>query len=298
MLIMAVDVGIKNLAYCVARIDSGSQASPTMQLTIQRWSNVDMTQDAAAHERPERLRCVTCGKLAKASASFGVVCTRHVPKDKPLIIDETTGRPIKLLKRAPIQALLATKGLKTTGSLRALLERAAEVATLPLIPVKTPTARHFATSTNRLHDAIRRWIERDWDDLRHVTGVYIEHQPVMKNPTMKTVQLLVYATLRERLLAARPSDGHSVAFYLTHASTKVKGCASAGDAGYQSRKAFSQSRVLRFLETAPVDTDNHAWLRWLLQQKKTDDLSDALCMLMDVAQRETANTPSSTEASC
>jgi len=205
-----------------------------------------------------------------------------VPKDQPQLVDVATGKPITQPSRALLQTFLASKGLKTTGSLRVLSERAAGVASLPLPPTKAKAVRSFAMNTNRLHDAIRNWIARDWHVLKDVTSVYIEHQPVLKNPTMKTVQFLVYATLRERLLAAHADGGTDVSFHFTHASTKVKGCTGLdGDAGYASRKAFARSRTLRFLEQSDADTDNHTWWTWLMAQKKTDDLSDAFCMLLD-----------------
>ena len=269
---MAIDIGIKNLAYCVARVDADGRP------IIQRWSNVNLIRESESKQDvPE---CVTCGKKAKACSKGGFVCLRHVPKDRPLVLDATTGAPITQRNRAQLRAFLETNGLKTSGTLSVLEERVLDVATLPLIPVKSKRACDFAMNTNRLHDAIRDWIDRDWLHIRDATVVYIEHQPVTKNPTMKTVQMLVYATLRERLLA---SHGLDVLFYFTHASTKVKGCVSTGDSGYKSRKAFAKSRVIQFLEKHDAHPDNQMWHKWLSQQTKTDDLSDALCMLLDTA---------------
>ena len=270
---MAIDIGIKNLAYCIARTDASG-------LIIRRWSNVNLIQESESKQAlPE---CVTCGKVAKACSKDGLVCLRHVPKDRPLVVDAATGAPITQRNRAQLRAFLETKRLKTSGPLTVLVDRVLDVATLPLIPVKSKRACDFAMNTNRLHDAIRHWIDRDWSHVRDATVVYIEHQPVTKNPTMKTVQMLVYATLRERLLSSS-SNSPDVAFYFTHASTKVKGCVSTGDSGYKSRKEFAKSRVLQFLEKPDAHPDNQTWHKWLSLQKKTDDLSDALCMLLDAA---------------
>ena len=275
MMMMAIDIGIKNLAYCIACTDASGL------FVIQRWSNVNLLQ--ASESEPDVPTCVTCGKVAKACSKGGFVCMRHVPNDRPLAVDAATGAPIAKRNLATMRSVLAARGLKTSGPLRVLVERALDVATLPLVQVKSKRARDFAMDTNRLHDAIRGWIDRDWPHIRDVTAVFIEHQPVMKNPTMKTVQILVYATLRDRLLASR-SHGPDVSFHFTHASTKVRGGdASTGDAGYKSRKAHAKSRALQFLEQPDAHPDNRSWHSWLSQQKKTDDLSDALCMLLDAA---------------
>jgi hypothetical protein len=134
----------------------------------------------------------------------------------------------------------------------------------------------FADNTTRLHDAIRAWITRDWQYLVDIKHVYIEHQPVLKNPVMKTVQLLIFASLRERYLSA----GKDVAFHFIHAGKKVKG-AEVGDAGYKDRKAGSEERCKVFLEKFPFGSEHSRWLQWWISQIKKDDLADALCMILD-----------------
>jgi len=276
---MAIDIGIKHLAYCVAR------AGPD-GLVIQSWSVVNLVSMDDHDNDPMRCaRCTRCGKPATARATSGVVCTRHIPRDRPLLVDAVTGKPLRRVGCAPLRAFLASRGLRTSGNLPALTDRVLPYATIPIVRTTTAArhARAFAMDTNRLHDAIRRWIDRDWSAMRDVTRVLIEQQPVLKNPTMKTVQLLVYATLRERLLQARSDASGTVAFHQVHASTKVKGCGGdgTGDGGYTTRKAYAQARVRRFLSESPAASTHREWGAWLSTQPKTDDLSDALCMLLD-----------------
>jgi hypothetical protein len=114
--------------------------------------------------------------------------------------------------------------------------------------------------------------------LKDVRQVYIEHQPVLKNPVMKTVQILIFATLRERLLSL--GGAQPVEFYFIHAGKKVKG-AEVGDAGYKDRKAGGEARVRAYLNRFPMGTEQHRWYQWWLGQGKKDDLADTLCMLLD-----------------
>jgi hypothetical protein len=144
--------------------------------------------------------------------------------------------------------------------------------------VKKKSVMSFADNTTNLHDAIRGWILRDWAKLSEVKHVYIEHQPVLKNPVMKTVQLLIFATLRERYLSANKT----VIFHFVHAGKKVKG-AEVGDAGYADRKAGGESRCRDYLSKFPIISDQQDWLRWWLTQPKKDDLADTLCMILDAS---------------
>lgn len=263
---LSLDIGIKHLAYCVATLN------PEKKPVINHWSLVNLTDlnDTA------KTSCETvgCGKPAKAISPRGLVCGRHLIKDNQ-IFDETTGKPIvKAATNGQMIAFLKAKGLDHKGNRLELYEKVRNIVTLPL--VKKKSVMSFADNTTNLHDAIRGWITRDWLKLREVKDVYIEHQPVLKNPVMKTVQLLIFASLRERFLA----NDLSVAFHFVHAGKKVKG-AEVGDAGYKDRKTGAEARVKDYLGKFPLVSDQQDWLRWWLQQPKKDDLADTVCMILD-----------------
>ena len=268
---LALDIGIKNLAYCIG--DKVTDLSGS-EVHVRHWSLVNLT-NLNDEAKPV---CTSCGKPAKAKSPQGLVCGRHMVKENQ-IFDETTGLAItKAPTITQLQAFLKAKGLDCKGQRPALLARVEAVATMPL--VKKKSVASFADNTSRLHDAIRGWIDRDWDHLKEVKQVYIEHQPVLKNPVMKTVQLLIFATLRERLLLHRPNE--PALFYFVHAGKKVKG-AEVGDAGYKDRKAGGEARAKLFLGKFPLGSRQNQWLTWWLGQGKKDDLADTLCMLMDAA---------------
>jgi len=271
---LALDIGIKHLAYCCADVQvdlSGANASTiTKAPHIKHWALVNL-QDLNDTAKPT---CHLCTKPPKARAPEGLVCGRHLKKDAQ-IFDEATGEPIKKPPTiGQLQAFLKAKGLDTKGQRPVLLARAETIAVMPLVKQKSTAS--FADNTTNLHDAIRGWITRDWAHLGSVKDVYIEHQPVLKNPVMKTVQLLIFASLRERFLAAR----RQVAFHFVHAGKKVKG-AEVGDAGYKDRKAGGEDRAKLYLGKFPFDSEQHKWLVWWQGQHKKDDLADTLCMCLD-----------------
>jgi len=271
---LALDIGIKHLAYCCADIHvdlSGANASTiTKAPHIKHWALVNL-QDLNDTAKPT---CHLCTKPPKARAPEGLVCGRHLKKDAQ-IFDEATGEPIKKPPTiGQLQAFLKAKGLDSKGQRPVLLARAETIAVMPLVKQKSTAS--FADNTTNLHDAIRGWITRDWAHLAAVKDVYIEHQPVLKNPVMKTVQLLIFASLRERFLAA----DRQVAFHFVHAGKKVKG-AEVGDAGYKDRKAGGEDRAKLYLGKFPFGSDQHKWLVWWQGQHKKDDLADTLCMCLD-----------------
>lgn len=274
---LALDIGIKHLAYCcgtkIRQIDVSGASTNTVQ--INHWSMVNLT-DLNDTAKPVCAH-LGCGKPAKAKAPAGLVCGKHIAKGSQ-IFDEATGKPItKQPTIGQLQAFLRAKGLDVKGGKPALMARVEAVATMPL--VKKKSVMSFADNTCNLHDAIAGWIERDWAKLQDVKDVYIEHQPVLKNPVMKTVQLLIFATLRCRFL----TEGKQVAFHFVHAGKKVKG-AAVGDAGYKDRKAGGELRVKEYLSKFPLVGTQQDWLRWWSAQPKRDDLADTLCMLLDVVQ--------------
>lgn len=258
--VLTFDIGIKHLAYCV-----GSEKR------IQHWAIVNL-QDLEDSAAPE---CHICKKKAKARAPAGLVCGRHLPKDKPQIFDEKTGKPITRPPTiAQLVAFCKARSLESKGTRETLLTRVTSHATLPL--PKKQKATSFADNTTALHDAIRGWILRDWEKIRGVGAVYLEHQPVLKNPVMKTVQIVLFTALRDQFL----NQGLNPSFHFVHAGKKIKG-AAAGDAGYKDRKAGAEERVRRHLGEYPIGSDQQQWLAWWSAQPKRDDLADAVCMMLD-----------------
>jgi hypothetical protein len=259
-MLLAIDVGIKHLAYCLTDLSG----------IIHHWSIVNLVAEEPIPP------CVTCGKPAKASSPAGFVCGRHIGKDANWIVDKTTKSNPTV---AQLQAFLEKHNRfdkKKKEKREELLQQAKTIATMWLPKRKNATT--FATHTCAIHDSIRAWITRDWHHLSHVTRLYIEHQPVLKNPVMKTVQLLVFTTLRERLLAIHPTE-----CFFVHAGKKIKG-AEKGDAGYADRKQKSEER-LKALFDANTIQGAAVYEAWKKAPKKSD-MADALCMTVDYVQLE------------
>jgi hypothetical protein len=93
---------------------------------------------------------------------------------------------------------------------------------------------------------------------------------------MKSVQVLLFATLREFFLR----QDHLVlpSFHLVHAKKKVTG-AKKGDAGYTERKQKSEERVQELFQSQQIH--GQMFFDHWKQSKKKSDMADAICMAMD-----------------
>jgi hypothetical protein len=92
---------------------------------------------------------------------------------------------------------------------------------------------------------------------------------------MKSVQVLLFAVLREKFLA----DARVASFHLVHAKKKVQD-AAAGDAGYAERKKGSEARIQDLFTKTPTIASSEIKTMWLSAKKKSD-MADAICMCVD-----------------
>jgi hypothetical protein len=269
--ILAFDIGIRNLAWCLMRAPS----APTGQPTILSWRNFDLlTGEGAEARAAAKTPCTKCSAKASFNASGSPFCLRHCPAATPPLKDLSGGTVYKKLPavaelRALAAAAAAAAGLpalKKTAARPALLEFLQTRHALPIERVKVKKAVEHDLAL--IHDAIRKMVTENLADFRQATQILLENQPVLKNPTMKTVQILLFATLRDLLVTPPPLK-------LVHAGKKVK-VGAKGDAGYKDRKDASEAAARALLKGQPA-----SWLQWFDAQAKRSDLADALCMCCD-----------------
>lgn len=248
--VCAFDIGIKNLAFCVMQ-----------SRRISAWENVNILATEEPTEGP--VVCHRCAVKAKWTCADTPCCKRHlVAGFKPL------GDTTPYTKIPPVKDLKVIAG--HTGKRDELLATISKSWALPIDVKRKKSALHESLTT--LHDGIRRCIEGRWDVFRHVGLFLLENQPVLKNPTMKSVQILLFATIRDCFLGrglAAPE------MRLVHAGKKSVG-AEVGDAGYADRKAAGELRAMAFCSAEAT-----SWLPTINGAKKKNDLADALCMCLD-----------------
>ena len=262
MKVLAFDIGIKNLAWCL--LDTDLSGKPV----VRGWQNYNLLAGEEAGIKHQAPPCMFCKTRAAFYTAAGQTCQRHCPAGQPPLKD-LSGNLQRTASLPVLRTLCPKKGTKA-----ALMAALAPRTSFPIEKVKVKKA--VDTDMAILHDSIRVFITANLAHFRQATHICLENQPVLKNPTMKTVQILLYATLRDLLHPAPPIK-------LVHASKKNTGSAAeTGDAGYKTRKDATEAKAVQILEGSKV-VDSAMHLATFKSHVKRSDLADALCMCWDFA---------------
>jgi hypothetical protein len=264
--VLAFDIGIKNLAWCCLEVQN-------QKATLLGWDNYNLLEDASnVGSKPNTIKCYACSAKATYSTSTQQSCVRHCSPIHPALRD-TSGN---LLKKIPavsdLKDILKGKGLEKVPSKKADLE--VELAKMYSLPIQAKkVSRAPDAGLTEIHTGIQTLVRQQSQLWSTCTLILLENQPAFKNPTMKSVQMLLFATLRDLLHSPVPQ------LKLVHAGKKVKG-AEKGDAGYKDRKAGSEARAEQILQSPNLQTPASWRAIWSKAAKKSD-LADALAMCVD-----------------
>ena len=270
MRILAFDIGIKNLAYCVLE--------KTARDSIIAWENVNIFTDSTVEELP-KVVCSRCQSKPKfyvkrititqqSEEHIQFYCQRHLPPDRPQIKDNSGNNydsipSLTALKELAVKSKSGKPNKQTKDAWVELLEKQ---YAFPLKKEKKRQVMHAGLEA--FHDALVKVVRDRWDIIKTCNVILLENQPVFKNPTMKSVQVLLFATLRGAFIEHKLPVPR---VHLVHASKKV--AAEKGDAGYAARKEGSETRAAAWIQGE--------WKELFNAAKKKSDLADALCMCLD-----------------
>ena len=274
--VLAFDIGIRNLAFCLQRKNTDVSSNP---VEILAWDNFDLLAgQSASTAKQSGDHCCSCSSKATYQTRGRVFCVRHCPLDRPAFRDLSGNLVKKLGSAKELQQFLLSKGVqKVPKSKGDLLKLLSEQYSLPILKLKVKKA--VETELTVLHDGIRRFVFANREKFLMANEILLENQPVLKNPTMKSVQILLFATLRDVLQPPGDSNASRCpSLRLVHAKMKVAG--KKGDEGYKERKEGSESRVVELLQ-APRLSDPLRWRLHLAQYTKKNDLTDAFLMCWD-----------------
>jgi len=281
MRILAFDIGIKNLAWCLLgknEVDSSGNVLPDRLLGL---ANINIMETTETTQEEDKKVCMK--PECKVAPSFqvgerGFCCRRHLPKDF-VFLTNPDGKDIatKIPNVSFLKKLLtkeeSREAKKNGGKRDSILEIIRRRFAIPLSRKKKKNSNTLGPE--ELHDYILKFCMINIDIFREADVILLENQPVFKNPHMKTVQILLFATLRSMIL-----DTKRVPFYFVHAGKKTGGSdVKKGDAGYVERKVISEKRVEKlFCEsriTGPKFIED-----WRSAKKKSD-MADVICMCCD-----------------
>jgi acetolactate synthase small subunit len=300
MRILSFDVGIKNLAWCLTETKQ-NEIENQCCWKILDWGVWDLRidiEDAIYH--PEFCYANTasgkiCGKAPMYSdisdgVCLGGLCKIHAKHSTAIC----TGDEIKGLSRLGIETLrekARSMQLNVQGMRKKEIIDCISIEFKKRCLVKIPKLQHAKRmSIENIHDRIRQRIQ---DIHCSADVILIENQPVRINATMKTVQMILWTTLRDTLLSNGVSnpvikfinankklmvypDTHEPSPWYCHILGDQQARSDARQRNYNDRKKESVSRVQSLLEMTHQDIH----LRWFNHNPKNDDLADCLLMCL------------------
>jgi len=258
MRVAAFDLGIRNLAYCIADV-SGSDFS------IQVWDNYDLI---AGSDSQTASRCECGGPPSWVDKTNKIICKRCFKKNRLLCL------PITTINLNTLKELAKKEGWPGFSAKSKKMDYINEAKKRYIMPyVKPKGAGRGQIDLAQILTAINMFLDSRLALFRECTIIRIENQPVFDNPTMKSVQIILYTLLTYRLLKEH-NWGGSVHF--VHASKKTEEEKNAVDnAGgdYKARKDIAETMVLKKLPPGK-------WYDFFSSKKKRSDLADAFLMCL------------------
>lgn len=260
--------------------------------TIDAWDNVDLLSGGVSAQDARR-----CGACSSPAAWEDVTkkelwckaCATGVRRKKaatriPTLPALPCGLTVKDLRPLGIEKGWADKKTKKEDLLQ-------QAAAHYLMPWKAPKATH--PSLAHIRRQMDAWLDRMLPTFAKATLIRLENQPVMKGPTMKSIQIMLFTLLGHRLerehgwrgeivfvhagVKTRGAEGGTEDAPEADADTEAPGDAEAGKA-YRARKKTAETETLAALVGRGPSAAT--WKTWFEGRSKKSDLADAFLMAL------------------
>jgi len=275
---LGFDMGIRNLAYCLMKHDlSGGW-------TILAWDNIDLLEGGASSQTARS--CVGCNGKASwcdLSDKWCNACATGVRRKKTATKKPTLPTIMCSLSVKELRNLSLSEGFPNAKKAKKeeLVSWASKHYLLPWKPAKAMDA-----SLDVICGAMDTWLNSMLPTFASASLIRLENQPVMKGPTMKSVQMILFTLLHHRL---RREHGWSGRITFVHAGVKSRdsikpvvdlsgaSITATEGAAYRARKKDATDDVLKHLQGASTAA---AWLSAFRAKSKKSDLADAFLMAL------------------
>jgi hypothetical protein len=271
---LGFDMGIRNLAYCLMQHEAD-------KWTVLAWDNIDLLEGGTSAQTAKK--CCACSGVAKwigpDEKKWCAACAtqkrvKKTASEKPALPTIGCGLTVGALRGAATAAGVAdAKKMKKD----ALLAWAAGRFLMPWKPAKAMDA-----SLSDIRKAMDTWLDGVLPLFARATLIRLENQPVMKGPTMKSVQMILFTLLGHRL---EKEHGWSGKIEFVHAGVKTRGAHGAkteeeGDESkaYRARKNAAEDAVNA--ELVKAGSAANAWKTFFEGRSKKSDLADAFLMAL------------------
>lgn len=301
MKFLAWDIGIKNLAYSVINYDDQKTTK-----TILKWGVINLMESPTDAPKKVNLCCETSAKGKKCTAKVAFVfnsdpdkglCKKHRQmikykaskflditkkitcvyqvKDKLTKEDKKAGKPQQYHTCGKTATFCSRKDL-TKSYCNQHLKVVRKKDPFEVYEIKvTKKAKAMGQPLLKLSENLFKHLDAKENDFLDLDEVIIENQPVFKNPTMKTIQILLYSWF---VMKGYMEDKvKNINFF--SASKKLEAYDDQDDKIAKTvmhlGSQYQINKKLAVLYTQEMIKNNPTWKTFFETHKKKDDLADA-----------------------
>ena len=255
MKLLSIDVGIKNLAYCL--LGTTGAAAPLEQVKILKWDVINLCGPPSI--------CSACTKPAKFAQTSNFYCTAHAKKSGLLLpTGNISLKKIKKMKLSDLQQVITDYSIPSTAIKKEDVLKAVMGFIEQKMLISVAAAKANDMDLIQIGIAMRKAFDHELKDhLSTLTHIVIENQISPIANRMKTLQGMIaqYFIM---------NDKSQIVF--VSAANKLKGHQDieTDTTTYAARKKEGIKCTLKLIGERYPD-----WLPHFTQHKKKDDLADA-----------------------
>jgi len=286
MKLLSVDVGIKNLSFCLFEIDDGEKSN---QIKIIKWDNIDLSDKNEPMKCSEIEKNSICNKPAKFSKANKCYCLRH-SKKQPFLQPKPDLKS-SFINKQKIQSLveISKKYNIVYNETSKKTELIQNITNFVNANCFNPVEKGNATKVDLV--TIGRNIQHKFDSIFYnnlsvdyqdsIDAIIIENQIGPIANKMKTIQGMIsqYFIMKNNNIKIEFISACNklkdfippVLTLATNLDTENPTVLKPGKMDYKQRKQLGVKTSLHF-----VDTDDRfkEWSQFLHKHSKKDDLSD------------------------
>ena len=268
-------MGIRNLAYCMI------EHLPDNTWKILHWDNIDLLANGQSSQSSKQ--CVGCETVARyCSSDLKKWCTACATGKRKKQVQDKPSNPVLLCAQDAKSLRNLAISLDIEGAKKMKKDDLLAILSTRYLMPWTPPKAADASLTD-IRRAMDTWLDTVLPTFKLASLIRLENQPVLKSPTMKSVQILLFSLLGHRL---EREHGWTGAIEFVHAGYKSKDVApvvstesltavQAEGQAYRERKKTAETDVLGHLTRV-----GSSWLPFFEGRTKKSDLADAFLMAL------------------